>query len=52
MLRLNRAGDIILSEEGLKECGDLDYLFTPEGSHDKDEAYGETANDFINNIGV
>jgi hypothetical protein len=38
-VRSTESGAIVLSEEGLKECeeGELDYLFIPEGSNDKED---------------
>jgi hypothetical protein len=36
-VRVTETGEIILSEEGLKECEGTDYLFIPEGSNDKDD---------------
>jgi hypothetical protein len=39
-VRKTESGEIVLSEEGLKKYEEIgpDYLFIPEGSHDKEEA--------------
>jgi hypothetical protein len=36
-VRSTESGEIVLSEEGLKEREGTDYLFIPEGSNDKDD---------------
>jgi hypothetical protein len=51
-VRSTESGEIMLSEEGLKECAGLDYLFIPEGSCDKDETQCKSDENPSKNIGV